>query len=94
MERSAMEYAFCAIWARYQKSNQESVTLEQLKSWAIDKGLCVTGIERKEIGAFNKTDCIVLLYTSINLPNLGNGFIEQTYDHYYAKKDSMTTTTK
>lgn len=60
MERSAMEYAFCAIWARYQKSNQESVTLEQLKSWAIDKGLCVTGIERKEIGAFNKTDCIVI----------------------------------
>lgn len=60
MERSTVEYAFCAIWARYQNSNQESVTLEQLKAWAIDKGLCVTGVERKKVGIFSETECIVI----------------------------------
>ncbi len=31
----------------------------------------------------NKTDCIVMLYSSTNLTHLGDGFIEQAYDHYY-----------
>ena len=34
----------------------------------------------------NNTDCVILVYTSFNLWNLGNGFIEQAYDHYYPLK--------
>jgi hypothetical protein len=36
--------------------------------------------------AINKTDCIVLAYTSFNLPQLGNGFIEKAYDYYYPER--------
>ena len=36
--------------------------------------------------AVNKTDCVVLVYTSFNLKELGSGFIETAYDHYYPKK--------
>jgi len=35
------------------------------------------------INAMNHADCIVLLYTSHNLPELGDGFIEKAYDHFY-----------
>jgi hypothetical protein len=42
---------------------------------------------QKEI---SNTDCIILMYASINLGRdiheLGNGFIEQAYDYYYPKK--------
>jgi acetyltransferase AlgX (SGNH hydrolase-like protein) len=38
------------------------------------------------IASINNTDCIVIMYTSFNLPALGNGFVEQAYDHYYPKK--------
>ncbi len=38
---------------------------------------------KKEI---SKSDCIVLLYTSINLTHLGDGFIEQAYDYYFPEK--------
>ncbi|MCW3123293.1 MAG: sugar O-acetyltransferase precursor [Flavipsychrobacter sp.] len=46
------------------------------------------------LSALDKTDCIILMYTSINLCNgrceLGNGFIEQAYDHYFpAGKEKM-----
>ncbi len=33
-----------------------------------------------------KSDCIVLLYTAFNLPHLGDGFIEQSYDYFYPQK--------
>ncbi len=33
--------------------------------------------------AIDSADCVVLMYNSINLPKLGDGFIEQAYQHYY-----------
>ena len=33
--------------------------------------------------AINKSDMIVLMYTDINLNNLGDGFIEKAFKHYY-----------
>ena len=38
------------------------------------------------VGEINKSDCIVLMYTSHNLTEIGNGFIETAYDHYYPGK--------
>ena len=38
------------------------------------------------VGELNKADCIMILYTSHNLKKLGNGFIEQAYDHFYPQK--------
>ena len=35
-----------------------------------------------------KTDCIVLLYTAFNLPHLGDGFIEQSYDYFYPQNQA------
>ncbi len=32
-------------------------------------------------------DCIVIMYTSHNLHELGNGFIEQSYDYFYPVKN-------
>jgi hypothetical protein len=32
------------------------------------------------------TDCVVLVYTTINLKELGNGFIEKAYDHFYPQQ--------
>jgi len=37
-------------------------------------------------GAINKSDCVVLIYTSMNLKELGSGFIEAAYEHYYPGK--------
>lgn len=43
--------------------------------------------------AIDSTDCIVLMYTSINLSygrnELGSGFIEQEYQHYYPAKNKQ-----
>jgi len=36
--------------------------------------------------ALNNTDCIVLIYTTYTLSQIGHGFIEQVYDYYYPKK--------
>ncbi len=36
--------------------------------------------------ALGKTDCVIMLYTSIGLTKLGDGFIEQAYDYYYPAK--------
>lgn len=36
--------------------------------------------------AIDKADCVVLIYTTINLKEIGNGFIEAAYDHYYPAK--------
>lgn len=36
--------------------------------------------------ALDKTDCVIMLYTSIGLTKLGDGFIEQAYDYYYPEK--------
>lgn len=33
--------------------------------------------------ALRRADCIILCYTTFNLKDLGNGFIEQAYNHYY-----------
>lgn len=34
------------------------------------------------------TDCVILMYTSRNLAQMGDGFIEQAYAHYYPKVNS------
>jgi len=36
--------------------------------------------------ALDKADCVVIMYTSFNLPVLGNGFIEKAYAHYFPGK--------
>ena len=36
-----------------------------------------------EIGEIGKADCIIIMFTSRNLDNLGRNFIENTYNHYY-----------
>ena len=37
--------------------------------------------------ALDKTDCLVLIYTTFNYAHLGDGFIEAAYDHYYPAKE-------
>lgn len=37
-------------------------------------------------GAIGVNDCMVLIYTEFNLKDLGNGFIDQAYDHYFPVK--------
>jgi hypothetical protein len=37
------------------------------------------------ISSIDNTDCIVLVYTSFNLPVIGNGFVEAAYKHYFPK---------
>lgn len=39
-----------------------------------------------EIGEIGKADCIIIMFTSRNLDNLGRNFIENTYNHYYPAK--------
>jgi hypothetical protein len=39
--------------------------------------------EYKWVEAMEKAECVVLAYTLFNFWQLGNGFIEQAYDHYY-----------
>lgn len=39
-------------------------------------------------GAINKSDCVLLVYTTFNLKELGNGFIEAAYDYYYPVKNN------
>ena len=39
--------------------------------------------------AINKSDMIVLMYTDINLNNLGDGFIEKAFKHYYPDKKNV-----
>ncbi len=34
-------------------------------------------------GALKSADCIVIMYTTGNLPELGDGFIERAYNYYY-----------
>lgn len=41
--------------------------------------------------SIDKTDCVVLVYTSFNLKDMGNGFVEQEYDHYYPKAGKNIT---
>lgn len=38
------------------------------------------------INGLASADCIVVLYTASNLADLGNGFIEKAYHHYYPAK--------
>ena len=39
------------------------------------------------IAGTKNMDCVVLLYTSWDLPRLGDGFVEKAYSYYYPKKD-------
>ena len=39
--------------------------------------------ESNWVNTLNNTDCIIIMYTSFNLPVLGNGFIEKAYAHYF-----------
>lgn len=38
------------------------------------------------VGAMLRADAVLLVYTSFNLGNMGNGFIEQAYEHFYGKE--------
>jgi hypothetical protein len=38
------------------------------------------------IEAMEKAECVVLAYTLFNFWQLGNGFIELAYDHYYPNR--------
>ena len=38
------------------------------------------------LSELNKNDCIVVMYTSHNLHEIGEGFIEKAYAHYYPDK--------
>jgi acetyltransferase AlgX (SGNH hydrolase-like protein) len=38
------------------------------------------------ISAMNNTDCIVVMYTPVNLSVLGEGFIEKAYEYYFPEK--------
>ena len=38
------------------------------------------------LSALQNTDCLVFVYTSHNLPQLGNGFLEKAYNHYFPAK--------
>jgi hypothetical protein len=38
------------------------------------------------VTAINNTECLVIVYTTKNIPILGHGFIEKAYDYYYPKK--------
>ncbi|MBF7143069.1 MULTISPECIES: hypothetical protein [Pseudomonas] len=57
------DYAFKGLWARYQNANACTTTLDEVADWAASKGLSVIGIQRREVGAFSKTDCIVIQTT-------------------------------
>lgn len=41
-------------------------------------------------GAIGKAECVVLVYTIFNFNQLGNGFIDQAYSHYYPEKVKST----
>lgn len=47
--------------------------------------------ETNWIADLQQTDCVILVYAAINVDDLGSGFIEKAYDHYYptAKKSEM-----
>ncbi|MCW3121662.1 MAG: hypothetical protein JWQ38_1154 [Flavipsychrobacter sp.] len=66
-------------------------TNEQWQIWYYFRHLLNSGNHEPEkipmpadwINELNKNDYIVLMYTSRNLGPLGDGFIEQAYDHFY-----------
>ncbi len=39
--------------------------------------------------ALSRTDVVVVLYTTANLPKLGGGFIEQAYEYYYPVRENF-----
>jgi hypothetical protein len=38
------------------------------------------------IAVLESSDCVIFIYTAIDLPKLGHGFIEQAYAHYFGEK--------
>jgi len=42
------------------------------------------------LGAIGRADCVVLAYTSFNFCDLGNGFIDLAYKHYYPHGPLLT----
>lgn len=60
MERKTLEYAFNCVWGRFKGSDQNHVNLEEIEGWATAKGLTVSEVERKNVGRFGKTDCVII----------------------------------
>ncbi|MEE4664294.1 hypothetical protein V2L09_10210 [Pseudomonas alliivorans] len=60
MKGKTLECAFSGIWTRFENSNQDNVKLEEIESWAVAKGLAVTGVTRRDVGRFGKTDCVII----------------------------------
>lgn len=52
---------FSGIWARLKNSAPETVTSEKIEGWALEKGLTVTSIERKSVGAFHPIDSFLII---------------------------------
>jgi len=61
-------YYFNEFWTTKSMGGQEPVRNESTSDW-----------QKKLM----EKDCLVILYTEPNLLNLGNGFIEKAYDHFY-----------
>lgn len=50
-----------AVWCRVKNQQAlEEISKEQIKNWAVEKGLRVKSAEEREVGAFRSTPCIVL----------------------------------
>ncbi len=60
-------YYFDEVWCRY---NEQDLGKEHV-------------MHTDWIAKMNDADCIVIMYTAANLSTLGNGFIEQAYNHFY-----------
>lgn len=70
---SDWEYWFYFNVVAYQNSGDDPATWRHIEDYDwMDK--------------IKHTDCILIMYTSHNLFQLGNGFIERTYDYFYPAK--------
>jgi len=64
-------FYFKEIWDRYSQDDNQPHKSMAGYDW---------------VNAINNADCIVLIYTSANDAHLGDGFIEQAYQHYFPAK--------
>lgn len=67
MEANEVEYAFKAVWARFKNSDQNTIDLAQVESWAKQKKLQVNKVERKKVGIFQAIDSVVIQAKEGNL---------------------------
>lgn len=63
------------FWFYFHEMTDEERTARQISPLPIEQ---INWQEELE-----HTDCLIFVYTSYNLKELGNGFIEKAYDHYY-----------